>query len=81
MTLYHRFKCHLQTRLCQFQSQLRDLGVSEYSGEQDIRTMNHLLEQSTCNDGAGLEEKPVANNEGELRTLRQIMLDIGTEHK
>ncbi len=53
----------------ELQAQLRALGVSEYSSEQDIRTLNGYLEQPSVE---------IACQGVDLRTIRQIMMDIGT---
>ncbi len=59
-----------QVKLSELQAQLSSIGVSEFSTEQDIRTLNHKLEQSLTE----VEEE----TEGvELKILRQIILDIG----
>ena len=53
----------------ELQAQLRALGVSEYSSEQDIRTLNGYLEQPSVE---------IACQGVDLKTIRQIMMDIGT---
>ncbi len=69
MTLYHNY--FLQVKLFELQTQLGSLGVSEFSNEQDIRTLNHHLEQLSNEVDEGVTMTV------ELKTIRQIMLDIG----